>query len=135
MPPATPAQLQIPGIPTNAAELWARLLTEELVDVADLRREVTAYQEFIADQSKHREFVDRSTAETIAGVLLRLLKTVGPKTSGEHRRAIQAAVRYFVIKNDAEGDLESVTGFDDDVEVMNAVLRHLGLEGWVLDLD
>ena len=135
MEPDAATKVRILGIPKDAAALWDSLMSEQLVDVDDLRNGVTTYQRFIADKSKRREFVDTSTAEEIATVLLRLLDTIVPETPDEQRLAVQAAVRYFVIKNDAEGVLESVTGFDDDVEVTNAVLRHLGREGWVLELD
>jgi hypothetical protein len=43
---------------------------------------------------------------------------------------VQAAVRYFLIEDDADGDLDSILGLDDDADVMNAVLRHLGYDDW-----
>ena len=57
---------------------------------------------------------------------MKLLSSVKDDTPDAERLAIQAAVRYFVLEDDAESDLNSVIGLDDDAEVVNAVLRHLG---------
>ena len=62
-----------------------------------------------------------------------LLGTIGEGTPDETRLLIQAAVRYFLIEEDGDGDLNSVLGFDDDAEVMNAVLVHLGHGGWLVE--
>ncbi len=127
-------ELSLSGIPKEALDLWQHLLAEDLVPVDQLRAEVAEYEKHIAEQARSREFLDTSTAGQLAKVSLKLLGTVTADTSPDDRLLIQAAIRYFVLEEDAEGDLESVTGFDDDVEVMNAVLRHLGNDAWVISL-
>ena len=122
------------GIPKEALDLWQQLLSENLVPVDQLRTEVTGYQDHLAIQARSREFLDTSTANQLAQVSLKLLDTVTEETPPGDQLLIQAAVRYFVLEEDAEGDLESVTGFDDDVEIMNAVLRLLGRDPWVIKL-
>jgi uncharacterized membrane protein YkvA (DUF1232 family) len=74
---------------------------------------------------KLNEFLDVSTAERIAAILVNLLGKIElyPK---EKQRLIVGATRYFVKNNDAQADLDSLLGFDDDVEVLNFVLVELG---------
>jgi hypothetical protein len=43
-------------------------------------------------------------------------------------------VRYFVLNEDAEGDMDSLVGFDDDALVFNAVVEELGHADLVVDL-
>ena len=42
------------------------------------------------------------------------------------RKLAQVGLRYFVLEDDGDGDLTSPFGFDDDLEVVNAVSRALG---------
>ena len=42
------------------------------------------------------------------------------------RRLAQVAARYFVLQDDGDDDLSSPFGFDDDIEVFNAVVTALG---------
>ena len=44
------------------------------------------------------------------------------------RRIVQAACEYYVFPEDGDGDFDSITGLDDDAEVVNAVLFVLGDE-------
>lgn len=46
----------------------------------------------------------------------------------EGRAAVVGAVRYFVESEDAEDDLDSVIGLDDDAEVVNYVIQQTGLD-------
>jgi uncharacterized membrane protein YkvA (DUF1232 family) len=76
--------------------------------------------------------VDATTANALADVSIQLLGLITDETPESDRRLIQAAIRYFVLEEDAVGDLVSQAGFDDDRTVMNAVLRALGLEHLVI---
>ena len=64
-------------------------------------------------------------AEYIGRACFALLDSLGPDTPEESRRLTQLACRYFVETEDGEGDLGSVFGFDDDAEVLNAVVLKL----------
>lgn len=46
----------------------------------------------------------------------------------------QAAAYYFVESDDADPDLESMLGLDDDALVYNAVCLHLGRPDWQVEL-
>ncbi len=105
-----------------------RLLEEPLSDPADL----------VSRLDRHEERV-RSTAETLsladwqAGVELcaraRALLGRWPALDHRGRRLAQVAVRYLVLDDDGASDLASPFGFDDDREVLDAVLRAIGEPG------
>ena len=68
---------------------------------------------------------DVETAATIASSLKRLLGS-SIDFDGESRSQIRGAVEYFLLTDDADGDLVDVLGFDDDARVLNTVLDRIG---------
>ena len=123
------------GIPDAAKELWGNLVAEDLRPVHELFKEVREYQQALAKRSQwHDDDVDPALARGLAEASLRLLGTLSDDTPETTRHLIQAAVRYFVIEDDADSDLDSILGLDDDAEVVNAVLRHLGRESWLVQV-
>ena len=119
-------RLGVRGIPGEAAAIFAALCEEEPRPVAALAEEVRAYLAHVTRSAgRGATLIDLESAEELARASLALLGAMGAATPAEERRLVQAAVRYFVIEEDALGDLGSITGFDEDIEVMNAVLRHL----------
>jgi hypothetical protein len=126
-----PALADLEGIPDAARPLWRRLVAEPPRPVPELVKLVRDYQRILARRSDwHEENIDPKLARTLIDKAIKLLGTVQPDTPEETRRLVQAAVRYLVIEDDATNDLGSILGLDDDAEVMNAVLRHLGRESW-----
>jgi hypothetical protein len=122
---------ELEGIPEAARSLWTRLVAETPRPVPELVKQVRDYQRNLARRSGwHDENIDPKLARGLIDRALKLLGTIGPDTAEPTRRLVQAAVRYLVIEDDATNDLGSILGLDDDAEVMNAVLRHLGRESW-----
>lgn len=67
---------------------------------------------------------DVETAEQVARALLVLLNE--PDEFGPDDRAlIRGATEYFVLDDDASGDINNVLGFDDDARILNSVLDRL----------
>ncbi len=64
-------------------------------------------------------------AEAIGSSLTRLL-TDGTNFNAEQRSLIRGAVEYFLLADDASGDLDDVFGFDDDARVLNSMLERIG---------
>ncbi len=123
------------GIPDASKDLWSKLLAEELRPVHELVKQVKGYQQTIAQRSSVRNAdVDPTLANALADASMKLLTTIKDDTPDDRRLAIQAAVRYFVIEDDADSDLDSILGLDDDAEVLNAVLKHLGHEEWMVEV-
>ena len=94
-------------------------------EAADLRRAVSAHVERIRSALTTNEFLDVATAERIANVLTGLLDDYACQTE-LRRTLIVGAARYFVQARDAEPDLASLLGLDDDVQVLNFVLDSIG---------
>jgi uncharacterized membrane protein YkvA (DUF1232 family) len=47
---------------------------------------------------------------------------------------VQAAVEYYVFPEDGDGDFDSVSGLDDDAEVINAALFVLGQDDDTIEI-
>ncbi len=123
------------GIPDAAKDLWGQLIAEELRPVHELFKDVRDYQHALAKRSQWTDDdVDPALARGLAEASLRLLGTLSDDSPETTRRLIQAAVRYFIIEDDADSDLDSILGLDDDAEVVNAVLRHLGHDKWLIQI-
>lgn len=123
------------GIPAAARSLWRTLLTQELISVHELFEQVHEYQRTLEQQADWDDSaIDGVLAQALVAASLSLLGTLSDDTPESARRLIQAAVRYFIIDDDGDADLESALGLDDDAEVMNAVLLHLGHDGWLIDI-
>ena len=99
------------GIPAASKELWEKLVDEEKRPVHALVKEVKTYQQAIAQRSSVRNAdVDPTLGNALADASMKLLTTLKDDTPEERRKAIQAAVRYFVIEDDADSDLDSILG-------------------------
>lgn len=72
------------------------------------------------------EFIDIDLANRVASACMELLKQCDPGNL-EQTALTVGAVRYFVYPYDAQDDLESVGGFQDDASVVNFVIRKTGL--------
>jgi hypothetical protein len=119
------------GIPEAARPLWRKLVAERPRSVTELTKQVRDYQRTLARRSDwHDENIDPKLARALIDTALKLLGTVQATTAEPTRCLVQAAVRYLVIEDDAQSDLGSILGLDDDAEVMDAVLRHVGRESW-----
>lgn len=106
------------AVPSTEAETLAQAVAEHVSLVRDARR--------------HNEFLDVAAAEQVAGILGDLLSRYSTFPT-EQQALITGAARYFIRSDDAESDMRSVLGFDDDFEVVNLVLDVLGLPSLTLE--
>ena len=118
--------------------LFAHLLDQEIdrvftqlcadVDPALLTvliTEVEQHASLVRSALGVNEFLDVALAEKIAKLLKDLLGNI-EKYPKPKQRLIVGASRYFVRSHDAQADLSSLLGFDDDAAVLNYVLVELG---------
>ena len=68
---------------------------------------------------------DVDTAELIGTSLTGLLSSE-IEFDAEERSLIRGAVEYYLLTDDADGDLDDALGFDDDARVVNSVLERIG---------
>jgi len=119
--------LRMPGVPEHSRNLLKQLLTEALVPVEALAHITESYRKVIHEAHRKNGRANTRVGDAIAHALQSLLRSVTPAAGEANLRIIQAAVRYFVIQDDGTvHDLASEDGLDDDVKVVNAVLRYLG---------
>jgi uncharacterized membrane protein YkvA (DUF1232 family) len=111
-------------IEPDAGVVIETYIEEPRTDRAELSFAVEEYVEHIRG-SAARETVNVERAEEVAEGCRALLAGPWDDDSGEWRVA-QAAVRYFLEEEDADYDMESLTGFDDDAAVVAAAVRVLG---------
>ena len=76
---------------------------------------------------------DKETAQKI-GTSLTNLVTSGDDFNAEERSMIRGAVEYFLLADDASGDLDDPLGFDDDARVLNSVLDRIGRPQYRVEL-
>ena len=93
---------------------------------AQLQQAIQRHLEAVKAGQQDNEFIDIDRAHVLAesaGKLIRALDSLSP----QGRIVAAAAVLYFVTPNDAEDDLSSSVGFDDDAEVLESALTRLGI--------
>jgi hypothetical protein len=115
------------SLPADVGRLVRQYLDEPLRSADNLRQEMRSYLASVEELASHQEFIDTGLARLIARQCEELLDAFDARDP--ECRLIQAAVRYFIEEDDAEGDTSSPIGFDDDARVVNEVARILGLEG------
>ena len=124
----TPAERVLEALPQSTSDLLEGLLAEDLIPARELRAQIPTYIDELELSTRKHEFLDIGLAKKVAGQCLGLLDGIDIDTSEETRSLIQAAVRYFILDDDADSDKESLIGFDDDARVVELVAREIGRE-------
>ena len=106
-----------------------QLYEESLVPVPVLSDELQQYTETRGRHPANAEFVDDGLADRITALCWKLIEAMPEKPDERQHRLTQLAVNYFVLAEDAHDDNHSLVGLDDDLEVVTAVIRELGLTG------
>jgi hypothetical protein len=123
-PPATlPDPVSLAGFPRAAVEPFARGLDLAL-DPDELAAAVERHLGELEEAHRTNEFLDPQEARAVAASCRGFLERARA-ASGPTRTLALAAVRYFILTDDAESDFE-VGGLDDDMGVLDAVATHLG---------
>ncbi len=102
----------------------------EVLSPEDARALVPSIKEHaraIQAAQAENEFLDAETGEKISNALVALLMDY-ERYSDEQKRLVVGAARYFIDSQDAEGDLTSILGCEDDAEVLNYVVKQLNRE-------
>jgi hypothetical protein len=121
-------------LPPNSRELFWELFRRKLVGAVVLRQELSSYITLVKATAAAGGVVNKKVARDLARNLAALLKELHSDLSEFDQRLIHAAVHYFVEDDDGEADFDSEDGYDDDVEIFNAVAERLGREDLQMDL-
>jgi len=104
-----------------------QLNEESLVPVKVLSDELQEYVEELDTHSSNAEFVDAAIAKRITSLCWKLLDAMPAEPDERQHRLTQLAINYFVLAEDGHDDNHSLIGFDDDLQVVEAVIKELGL--------
>ena len=119
-----PFDKTLDDMPVEYRDRFQELLDRPGIRVPELSAELAQYVAAVHQLKALSATIDLSTAERIAEVLGTLLGE-HERNGAEAQRLVQAAVEYFVREEDDE-EITGVLGFDDDIQVINAVIRSLG---------
>lgn len=124
----------LPKVPANVRTTFKNMCglvsPEELSELSALLEQSI---EKTRDLSLSSPRIDIRLAEEIAS-RCRLLLEHYQEFSDAEKMMIIGAVRYFVVDDDPFSDDTFASGFDDDAQVINHVLEHLGIEGMFIEL-
>ena len=98
-----------------------------MVSAEVLADELQQYVEELEVHSSNDGFFDHDIAKRIAALCWKLLDALPAKPDERQHRLTQIAINYFVLAEDAQDDNHSLAGFDDDLQVVTAVINQLGL--------
>lgn len=104
-----------------------QLNEEALVPVQVLSDELQEYADELASHTSNAGMVDDGIAKKITSLCWKLLDALPEQPDERHHRLTQLAINYFVLAEDGHDDNHSLMGFDDDLEVVVAVIKELGL--------
>jgi len=112
-------------IPVEYRDRYNELLQRPPISVEKLREYVKKYISTVKQVGLMVKLLDMEQADTLAQTALVLLDSIEPGHPASTKLIITAAVSYFVFEEEDE-EITGVLGFDDDVQVFNAVSRALG---------
>lgn len=110
-------------LPETTREAYRGYLSQPSLTRELLIAKVRKYVDTLLSAHRDLQTVDAGTSGALGQGLLRLVRDC-PDEGLPHA---QAAVYYFVESQDADPDIGSAHGFDDDAQVFNAVCHHLQL--------
>lgn len=80
-----------------------------------------------------KPIVDYETAQKLSGTFA-AVKDEWNDISEDAKKCLKAAMYYYALDDDDDPDLESMLGFDDDVEIANACLKAAGKDHLIIDM-
>jgi uncharacterized membrane protein YkvA (DUF1232 family) len=124
-PPAPPTPKEF----ALFTELCSDLPPDGLAELCD---GVRSYASELEAEQATSELVAVDLAIAVVDRLERLFE-LATQLPAPHRALVVGAARYFISKDDAIPDTRACTGLDDDVRIVNHVLKELGRAEWSIE--
>jgi uncharacterized membrane protein YkvA (DUF1232 family) len=116
-----------------ATALFQRLCSDlSSAELAELEHCVHTHVAELTKAQQRSELVAVDLAAQIEDRLVRLF-ALAPALPPAQRALVVGAARYFVSGEDAIPDTRACTGLDDDVRIVNHVLKELGRAEWLIE--
>jgi hypothetical protein len=128
------SRLPMTELPKDLREDLGRFYDLPLTSKSALEALITEYADDIEQAANSRGDLDVNLADCISRSCMTLLNEEWDRAEESGKRLIQAACHYFVENDDQDGDLESVYGFDDDAEIVNAILELLNRQDLMIQI-
>lgn len=117
----------IARLPASVEILFRKMMREPRRSKEELRRLVASHLVKLETLARDSDYLDVALATEVSNRCHRLIDSIGSPVPEDHRRLVQAAVLYFVLDEDVEGDSTSLIGLDDDRLVVDTVCDELGI--------
>lgn len=123
-----------PALPNpKELALFAELCLDLPPDgLAELHNSVRSYATELEAEQSRSELVAVDLAIAVKDRLERLFGLTA-ELPATQRALVVGAARYFISKDDAIPDTRACTGLDDDVRIVNHVLKELGRVEWSIE--
>jgi hypothetical protein len=122
-----PIDMQNTQFDSATRRIVEQLGEEALVPVKVLSDELQEYSEGLNEHSFPAGLTDEGLAKRITSLCWKLLDALPEEPDERQHRLTQLAINYFVLAEDGHDDNHSLMGFDDDLQVVVAVIKELGL--------
>ena len=122
------------SLPLEVRQAFATLWPSAIPAVPELRRTISVHSSEVEKAALKNEFLDVTLSQGIAVAFERVLAS-WEELDSDGRRTIGAAVAYYALNEDAEDDLDSVLGFEDDAQVFNACARYIGRADLLIEIE
>lgn len=120
--------MQLSQFDATTRRIVEQLSEESLVSVEVLSDELQEYIEELEAHPSSTGMPDDGSAERIASLCWKLLDALPPQPDQRQHRLTQLAINYFTLAEDTHDDHHSLAGFEDDLAVVVAVIKELGLD-------
>ena len=120
-----PPEAMLERLPEELAEAVRPLLAEPPLSREGLAGLVEDLESTYRDPGDVPRSADLDTGLSLVDECRDLLRRLDAEDTPARRRVVQAALRYLAAETDLDDDMESVTGFDDDEQVLAAARRYL----------
>jgi hypothetical protein len=102
-------------------------------DLRQLQADIETHLDVLDGQRHRNEFIDVELARDVAKALVALTADADRLTDGQ-RALLRGAIDYFLLTDDADDDLTSPIGLEDDARVVNHVCDQLGRTDVTVDV-
>ena len=109
----------------DVAEVVRGYLEDPIASIDLLEDRVALYAKELESSAEDGRVFDLDQGLTLARQCEALL-SIAEELDEESRRLVQAATLYLCVADDADGDMDSLIGFDDDAALIEAVAVAIG---------
>jgi hypothetical protein len=128
---AAPPPDLVEALPEQARAPFIASWPDAPDEVEHLRSRISGHAVATHGAASRNDAVDLSLSLRIAGRLREAVDDWNALTTAQ-RSAVQAAIGYYALSADADDDLHTLMGFEDDAAVANIVLAWIGRDDLVI---